>query len=222
MPRKVKTLEPQQERSRESLRRLLKAAAEVLGQHGVAGATIPRIAAHAALTPGAVYRRFRNKDVLLETMILQIMEDQDKHLRQSITTAMAAEIPFAILAEQVINRLLVSYRANAGLLRAIRQFVQGSEGTPFWKKVSKLEARTLEYVVDLLVIGKGEIRHPDPRAAVGLGMVMIVGALWELVVNPPNARLWKGLVPGNDKDLRQELTRSFLSYLATERQVVSK
>jgi len=218
MPKKEKTLEPQQERSRESLRRLLKAAAEVLGQHGLAGATIPRIAAHAALTPGAVYRRFRNKDVLLETMILQIMGDQDKILRQSITITMAAEIPAAVLAGQIISSLLVSYRRNAGLLRAIRQFAQGREGTPFWKKVTKLEVRTFEYVVDLLVASKGKICHSDPRTAVGLGVAMIVGALWELVVYPLNARVWKGFVPGSDKELQQELTRSLLSYLATEKQ----
>ncbi|HEX4681826.1 MAG TPA: helix-turn-helix domain-containing protein, partial [Gemmatimonadaceae bacterium] len=65
MPKAKKTLQPQQERSRESERKLLKAAAEVLGQHGVEGATIPRIARHAGLTPGAVYRRFRDKDELL-------------------------------------------------------------------------------------------------------------------------------------------------------------
>src|SRR5437868_3424328 len=57
-PMTDKTLAPQQARSRESTRRLLKAAAEVLGQHGLEAATIPRIAEHAGLTPGAVYRRF--------------------------------------------------------------------------------------------------------------------------------------------------------------------
>ena len=40
-------LAPQQERSRESLRKLMKATREVMGQHGLDGATIPRIAAHA-------------------------------------------------------------------------------------------------------------------------------------------------------------------------------
>jgi AcrR family transcriptional regulator len=218
MPKKVKTLEPQQERSRESLRRLLKAAAEVLGQHGLAGATIPRIAAHAALTPGAVYRRFRNKDVLLETMILKIMEDQDRYMRQSITTTMAAEIPAAVLAGQVISSLLISYRQNAGLLRAMRQFAQEREGTAFGKKVTRLEVRTFEYVVDLLVASKGKISHTDPRVAVGLGVAMIVGALWELVVYPPNTKALKGLVPGSDMELQQELTRSLLSYLTTDKQ----
>jgi hypothetical protein len=47
---------------------------------------------------------------------------------------------------------------------------------------------------------------------------MIVGALLELVVYPPNARVWKGLVPGSDKELQQELTRSFGGDLATEKQ----
>src|SRR5579864_3549001 len=102
-----KTLEPQQARSRESTRKLLKAAAEVLGQHGVEGTTIPRIAQHAGLTPGAVYRRFRDKDALLETVILGILERQDGRLRASLTPEMARQIPLAVFAEQLINSMVV-------------------------------------------------------------------------------------------------------------------
>ena len=96
MPKPMKTLEPQQERSRESLRKLLKAATEVLGQHGVEGTTIPRIAQHAGLTPGAVYRRFRDKDELLETAILGILERQDERLKEGMTPEMAARIPLDV------------------------------------------------------------------------------------------------------------------------------
>jgi hypothetical protein len=46
-----RTLEPQQARSRESMRKLLMAAAEMLGQHGFEGATIPRIAGMPGLPP---------------------------------------------------------------------------------------------------------------------------------------------------------------------------
>ena len=149
MRRPSQTFAPQQARSRESLGKLLKAAVEVLGQQGVAGTTIPRIAAHAGLTPGAVYRRFRNKDVLLETAILRILEDQAKVLLLSLPVEAAAEIPFPTLAEQVINSLVVSYRVNASLVRAVRQFLQEREGSAFWKKASKLEMRTFEYLVDI-------------------------------------------------------------------------
>src|SRR5580704_15575485 len=124
-PMAKKTLEPQQARSRESLRKLLKAAAQVLGQHGVEGTTIPRIAAHAGLTPGAIYRRFNDKDALLETVIMGILERQDERLRTGLTAEMAGQIPLPVLAAQIVDSLLVSYRANAELMRAIRQFLQG-------------------------------------------------------------------------------------------------
>jgi AcrR family transcriptional regulator len=195
---------------------LLHAAAEVLGQHGLAGTTIPRIAKHAGLTPGAVYRRFKNKDVLLETMILQLLEDQDQLLRLSITPDMAAQMPFALLAEQFIDGMLVSYRSKASLLRAVRQFAQDRYGTPFWQRVTAIEVRTMDYGIALLVKSRGRIAHPEPRTAIGLAVVMTAGALWELVVNPPDKILWRGLIPTDDDTLRRELTRSFLSYLGVE------
>jgi AcrR family transcriptional regulator len=216
MRKPIQTLAPQQARSRESLSKLLKATVEVLGQHGLAGTTIPRIAVHAGLTPGAVYRRFRNKDVLMETAVLRVLEDQDKLLRLSLTVQAAAGIPLPTLAEQVINSLVVSYRANASLLRALRQFVQENEGTPFWKRASKLEMRTLEYLIAIFVSNQSEIKHADPRSAVALGLVMVVGTLWEVVVNPGDATLWKALLPKDDRALKHELVRSFLSYLGVE------
>src|SRR5215475_2161370 len=113
MPKPKPTLEPQQARSRESLQKLLKAAEEVLGQHGVDGATIPRIAEHAGLSPGAVYRRFRDKDALLETVILNILERQEERLRTSMTPEMAAQIPLPVFAEQIINGMVVGYRLKS-------------------------------------------------------------------------------------------------------------
>lgn len=213
-------MEPKQARSRDSLGKLLKAAVQVLGHHGVAGTTIPRIAALAGLTPGAVYRRFRNKDVLLEAAILRILEDQDKYLRLSLMAETAAEIPLPALAEQFISRLVLSYRRNAGLLRAVRQLLQDKEGTRFWKRSTKLEMRTFEYVVAVLVASGREIKHADPRAATALGLVMVIGTLWEVVVSPGDAKLWKGLLPKDDQALGRELTRSFLGYLGVERKAM--
>ena len=206
---------PKQARSRESLNRLLRAAVEVLGQQCLAGTTIPRIAAHAGLTPGAVYRRFHNKEVLLQTAILRILEDQSKVLLLSLPIETAAQIPFAALAEQIINTLVLSYRVNAGLLRAIRQFLQDNEGTLFWKRASKLEMQTFEYLISVLT-RRREIRHPDPRAAAALGLVMVMGALWEIVVTPGDAKVWKALMPKDDRSLKRELVRSFLNYLGCE------
>jgi AcrR family transcriptional regulator len=215
MAKVKKTLEPQQARSRESLQKLLKAATEVLGQHGVEGATIPRIARHAGLTPGSVYRRFHNKDALLETAILGLLERQQERLR-SMTPEMARQIPFPVLVEQIINGQVIGFRSMAPLLRAIRQFVQGRAHTPFGKKATRLELRTYEQLVDLFLTHAERINHPDPRSAVSMAMMMVVSTLRELVVVHQDLKSWKGLLPRDDQALKRELMRAFLNYLGVQ------
>ncbi|HKW57365.1 MAG TPA: helix-turn-helix domain-containing protein [Candidatus Acidoferrum sp.] len=210
------SLAPQQARSRESLRKLLKAAAEVLGQHGVEGTTIPRIAQHAGLTPGAVYRRFPDKDALLETVILGILERQDERLRVALTPEMARQIPLAVFAEQTITNMLISYRASAGLLRAVRQFVQGREQTAFYKKVARQEMRSFEYMVELFLVHRKEIRHRDPQVAVAFALVTLLSTLIELILVDHDLRCWQVVIPKDDQTLKRELLRSFLSYLGVE------
>jgi AcrR family transcriptional regulator len=205
--------EPQQARSRESERKLLKAAAEVLGQHGVAGTTIPRIAAHAGLTPGSIYRRFPDKEVLLETMILGILERQEERLRTGMTQEMARQIPLPVFAENMIHNLLVSYRANAGLMRAMQQFARASANQEFRRKVSRLEVRSFERLVELFLATAKDIDHPEPRIAVSMGLTMIINTLHEFVLHTTDLKAWKGLLPQDDLSLRRELTRAFLRYL---------
>jgi AcrR family transcriptional regulator len=207
------SLEPRQARSRESERKLLKAAAEVLGQHGVEGATIPRIAAHAGLTPGSIYRRFPDKEVLLETMILGILERQDERLRTGLTQEMTGQIPLPVFAESLINNLLVSYRANAGLMRAMQQFARASTNQEFRRKVSKLEVRTFQRLVELFLATAKNIDHPEPRIAVSMGLTMIVSTLHEFILHTTDLKAWKTLLPRDDQALRRELTRAFLRYL---------
>lgn len=218
MAKPKKTLQAQQERSRESERKLLKATAEVLGQHGVDGATIPRIAHHAGLTPGAVYRRFRDKDELLETTILGILERQEERAKVGLTPKAAAQIPLPVFADQMIGSMVISYRANAALLRAMRQFVQGRAQTEFWKKASALELRAFRHYVDLFLAHREEINHPQPKMAVSLALMTVISTLFELVIQPQDPSLYKGLWPHDDRTLKKELVRAFLNYLG----VISK
>ena len=210
------SLAPQQARSRESLRKLLKAAAEVLGQHGVEGATIPRIAQHAGLTPGAVYRRFPDKDALLETVVLGILERQDERLRVALTPEMVRQIPLAVLAEQLITNMLIGYRASAGLLRAVRQFVQARDQTAFYKRAAKQEMRAFKYMVELFLVHRKEIRHPDPQVAVAFALVTLSSTLIELILVDHDLRCWQAVIPKDDQTLKREILCNFLSYLGVE------
>jgi AcrR family transcriptional regulator len=211
-----KTLAPQQERSRESLRKLQKATAEVLGQHGVDGTTIPRIAQHAGLTPGAIYRRFHDKDALLEATILGILERQEERMKTGLTPEAASQIPLPVFAEQVIGGMVLSYRVNAALLRAMRTFVQSRASSPFYKKAMKTESRSFERVVELFMAHRKDIKHPDPRTAISLAFMMVSSTLFDWVVMPLDVGAWKSFLPKDDQALRRELTRAFLSYLGVE------
>lgn len=213
---KKKTLEPQQERSRESLQKLLRAAIEVLGQHGVEGTTIPRIARHAGLSPGSVYRRFPDKDALLETAILGLLERQDEVLRAT-TPELAREIPLRVFTEQIVNSIVVSYRARAPLLRAIRQFVRGRLRSSFGRKASRLEIHTSEQLVNLFMSHAERIDHPEPRRAIALALLMVTSTVFEMVVAHEDLSAYKHLLPVNDDQaLRRELVRGFLSYLGVK------
>jgi len=182
----------------------------------VEGTTIPRIAQHAGLTPGSVYRRFHDKEALLETVILGVLERQDERLHASMTLEMAQQIPLPVFAEQLINGMVVSYRANAALIRAMRQFVKGRANTAFWNKACKLEVRTYEHLVTLLLTHREDISHPDPRTAISLALMMVVSTLHELVVTETDAKAWKGLLPKDDQALKRELVRAFLNYLGVK------
>jgi len=163
-----------------------------------------------------VYRRFRDKEALLEAAILGILERQEERLKAGLTAEKAAKIPLDVFVEQIIGGMVVSYRANAAMLRALRHFAQGRDGTDFVKKATKLEIRSFERVVDLILAGDRDIAHPNPRKAVSFGLMMVVSTLHELVVMPTSVKDWKNLMPKDDGALKRELTRAFLGYLRVE------
>jgi hypothetical protein len=109
--------------------------------------------------------------------------------------------------------MVISYRANAALLRAMRQFVQARAHSDFWKKASVLEIHTFRRIVELFLSHRGEIKHPQPKMAVSLALMMVISTLFDLVVLPQDPSLYKGLWPQDDRALKEELVRAFLSYL---------
>lgn len=207
------SLAPRQARSRESETKLLKAAVAVLGKYGLEGATIPRVAEHAGLTPGAVYRRFTDKNALLERVILRMLEDQLVHQQRMLTPEIASEFELPAFVEKMIRAMLVSYRDNAKLLQALRQFVQGSDHRAFKRKAAELEARAMEYLVDVLMTYRKQIRHPDPKPALCMAFIMLTATLVQVVVVDGKLQDVQNFIATDDDSLVREWTRMFLSYL---------
>jgi len=206
-------LAPKQTRSRETLRRLLQAAADVLEEKGVEGATIPAIAARAGVTPGAVYRRFRDKDALLRTLLLNSLAQSDQRTAEMLTPELAAKYSFAQLAVKVIETTLNAYRKRVRLLRAFTQFARSHPSASFRRQVDEIEIRNIRRIADFFLLKRKEIDHTHPELAIPFALVQLGVTLREMVLLDVLSESWSPLLPKNDEELRQELTRAFLNYL---------
>jgi AcrR family transcriptional regulator len=208
----TRSLTPRQARSRESQRKLMQAAIKVLATYGVEGATIPRIALEAGLTPGAVYRRFADKNALLETVVLEILKNQAESLRTWASPA-KSEKALPELVEEIIAAMIKAHRAHPGLLRALRRFLQASDHLAFKRKGAELEKRFVQGLVERLLAFREQIRHPDPQHALSFALVMLSSTVNELFLEDDGPAAWSPLVPVDDAALVRELKGMFLRYV---------
>jgi len=208
-----KPFKVKQSRSRESLQRLLNAAVEVLNERGLEGATIPRIAARAGLSPGAVYRRFPDKDALLQTVVLTELEQMDENTRTQLTPELAEKSSLRQFAKQMIQGSLQIHRQYSTLKRTMDQYVLTHPNAAFRKKVFKLNISAIRQVADFLLLKRKEIKHPDPEAAVSFALIQLACTMRDVTLLDTISDDWASILPMDDDKLLEELTRAFLSYL---------
>jgi AcrR family transcriptional regulator len=212
-----KTLLPvTQERSRLTQLKLLKAAAEVLDEHGVEGATIPRIAAKAGLSPGAVYRRFPDKDALLREVCLRAMKSNDSYADERFQPEAWVGKPLSQIIELVVEKTLEGHRKHRGILRAIVYFTMEHQDTSFVRQMEELEGKTFQAITALLLSRRKEIRHPDPESAVPFALFMLGVTAQGTAVLPRDPKKVFQVIPHLESRLAPELTRMLLRYLGLE------
>ena len=211
-----KPLPAKQARSRETLKHLLTATAQILDEKGLEGATIPRIAARAGLTPGAVYRRFQDKDALMRTLSLEVLRSAAERSEKVLTPEAAAGKSLADLARHIVSTTLVSYRKHAGLLRALHDFGKSHPNAAFRQSVEELEIRNFRCIARFVLLRREEIRHPHPESAVNLALMFVGLTIREVLLLDAISRHWNPLLPKDDDALVRELVRSFVAYLGAE------
>ena len=155
-----------QQRSRHTLDRLLRAAAEILDEHGLEGATIPRIAARARLTPGAIYRRFPDKDALLREVCLRVLRENYRHSQEALSPDRWTGRSASDLVRHLIDTTLLGHARHRGLLRALTLFTLEHGDDRFVRESQELQWKVFHTVSELLVARKKEIGHPHPESAV--------------------------------------------------------
>jgi AcrR family transcriptional regulator len=215
MRRRSAPFQPQQQRSRESLRRLLAAVETVLNRYGLEGATVSRIAAEAGLSPANVYRRFPDKDALMRAVFSRGTAVNKEELAREVDAEQLHKIGIRPFTQLWIANMLNAYRARTGLMRATVLYAQQHERTPFVRRQRDLEVQNFKKLVKTFLIWRDEIRHPDPEYAVSYGILTVAFALRELILFD-QARTFEHALPVGDDHLKTELPRMFLRYLGIE------
>jgi AcrR family transcriptional regulator len=128
---------PTQRRSKETVKRILKAATHVLKERGYDGLTTNRIAAEAGISPGSLYQYFPNKNAIVTAMVAehtdQLLEGVSTNLRRIICGDPAGLVSAAIEAQvdamlerpeilRVISGQLPGY-SGADILRPIEVLI---------------------------------------------------------------------------------------------------
>jgi AcrR family transcriptional regulator len=206
---------PRQARSRESLRRMLDAVEVVLDRYGLEGATLPRIAAEAGLSPANVYRRFRDKDSLMGAVFSRATAARTEDLERPIDLDEVRKIGIRNFADNWIASMVRGFSARPGLLRATILYSQQHPKAPFIHRQKDLEMRGFRKMVETFLGWREEIHHPDPERAVPCAMVMVALLLREFIVFN-QAEAFRELTPLSDKQLQNELSRVFLGYLGVK------
>jgi len=215
MSRKPSPRPPRQVRSRESLRRMLDAAEIILAKHGLQGATLPRIAAEAGVSPANVYRRFRDKDALMEAVFRRLTQRSSAATESQFDPETVRPIGIAQFSRNVIEAMIRGYRNGAGLSRAAVEYSEQHWEVGFVRKARASEAQSFQRMVDTFLIWRDQIRHPDPEHAIRFAFLMVAIALRELILFE-RSHIFAAVLPVTDDSLKEDLPRLFLRYLGVE------
>lgn len=207
------TLPARQTRSRRTHEQLLAATIAVLDRHGLEGATIPRIAARARLTPGAVYRRFPDKDALLREAWLRVLRENARHGATLLAPESWHHAPLAAVVRQIVTTTLEGHARHRELLRALMIYTLERADSAFRRESADLQEAAFRTVTQVLLARRSEIGHPDPESAVPFALLMVGVAARGVLTMPRDAKQLSRLVPGAEARLARELPEMVLAYL---------
>lgn len=197
---------PQQARSRAALQRLLASAEHVLVNGGIDEFTIARVAEHAGVSVGGVYRRFEGKDQLIDAVRQELMA----RLEAAVFAALDDAPP---TLEGVIGCFVDAIGqtlSDSG--RLIPAIMEGGRGGDAPERGMAVVAALQERFLAAAEPYRSQVRHPDPKGAllVAFRSVMAMGGY-----RAASADVWPD--PLSWQDWSREIADMTKLYLSAKR-----
>lgn len=205
---------PQQARSRQTLERLLAAAVAVIEEKGLAGVTVPEVAAAAGVATGSIYRRFADKDALVRAAFLQVLEQSQEANRASLPIDRFQGRSLEKALEALGRALVTQYRGRTGLLKALDQFLEVQADAAFRERAVDLIEANFRRVIDALLPFRDRIAAADPERAITFALL---GAASLIEVHKlHNPLMWSRMLPLDDDALAAETAKVMAAYLTKQ------
>ncbi len=202
---------PQQARSRQTMERLLAATLAVIEAKGLAGVTIPEIAATAGLSTGGVYRRFTDKDDLIRSAFMQLLEASQAANQTHVPPDRFEGLSLDDALRALGHVLVAQYQGHTGLLKALDQFLEVQVDEAFRERAVDLIESNMRRLVETILPFQDEIAAEDPERAVTFALL---GAATLVEVHKlHNPLLWRRMLPLDDDALAVEAARTMAAYL---------
>jgi len=207
-------LEAHQKRSADTAIKIAKALEALLKKKTFEKITMVELAKEARLTPGAIYRRFKNKEALLPVIFQRYREELTLWVEQVTPEDLVKESDDLQAAlKLLVYKTLVCFRKNSHIFRTVHLYARLN---PNLKKSSppqkgqKTPGTDFEPIGGLLEAFKGEISK-DPEVAAQMIGHNLLSACIERALYPDHGP--SNFVKVNDLKFSEIMSEMYFSWL---------
>lgn len=161
---------PKQDRSRQTLERIVAASLELLATEGPAGLTVHKVVDKADSSVGSFYARFNGKDDLLDYLGSRIWTEALERWTAALESRDWSELTLPEMVEGSVGLLIDAQRSRSAYLRALDWATAGPSDA-----YRTFRTELLSGLANVLLRRAGEMAHPDPRLAVRIGLRAVLG-----------------------------------------------
>lgn len=203
---------PSQQRSQQSLERLLDAVEELLRKKDFDQISVTEIVRRAKSSVGVFYSRFEDKTEILFAVERREVETYIELAEQVLDPAHWREVPLAEIVERTVGVVVEHFRRRRHIARAVASCAAVQQ-----KKLhtwSPFRDALVKAVTRIVADRPDEIRHPDATLAIQASLGMLFAFLDRLAVSEETP--YGGLTL-DDPRLEGEMARLLVRYSGLDR-----
>jgi len=202
---------PQQERSRETFRRLLEATETILAKEPAEELSVRQVLKLSGVSNGSFYSLFPNKEALIKECWKCLVETVDENISRDFDELV--DRPLNEKVRSILESQIKRYFKYRGVFRAYLNLMRTTDMKPTSQNL-KQYAQYGKKTKALLMTSSEEIKHPDPTHAINMAEFVTFASARELIFHPqtPHASSLKM----SQKKMVEELTNVYLAILNYE------